>query len=166
MVDLAEAQSAENLLDVILGGNWYQQWKPVEMCVSLVVTVNPAPWVSVTDEILLQALLDICFGPYLSFWLQINIRLKKLKDWLDQIGLSGAKDGCCNKQRGTIILAESAASPNRILMVVWLWPPISLDQSCTDLEVRVWVSDQSDLKSVYDRNCPYSQDEPIISQEV
>lgn len=66
--------------------------------------------------------------------------------------------------KGNITLVESALNEtdsNGCLAVV----PISLDQPCTDFEVRIWVSELTDLQVSMIEIVPW-QDEPVISQIV
>jgi hypothetical protein len=137
-------QSAQNLLDIILNNRWYQQW-----------TLGDVHRFWGSDERLgtqVGKLLGrdisstnqagfLLFGPYLALaagQYQILIR-----GTFGESGAAGARmDVAVNK--GTLILAESALDEpidNRSLIVL----PLSLDMSCTDLEVRVWVEAASDI---------------------
>lgn len=157
-------QSTQNLLDVMLNDQWYQQWMPDDIHRFLGSDNQLGTQVGQRngrDMITTGSVGYLLFGPYLA--LAAGQYLIKIKGLVGSGGLSGARmDVAINK--GTIILAESILSEpdlNGCMAIV----PISLDQSCTDIEVRVWVSDQSDLKVSMIEIAPW-QDEPIISQEV
>jgi hypothetical protein len=138
-------QSTERLLNVISDGQWYQQWMvdnvhrfwASDSC--LHTKVGKRIEGGMVSEGRAGLLI---FGPYIP--LAAGQYRVKIHGSIGENGLHGAKmDVVVNK--GNHILGESA-----------LWGPdddgclvmrtISLDEPCTDLEIRVWVSRNTDLQ--------------------
>jgi glycosyltransferase involved in cell wall biosynthesis len=137
-------QSTQNLLDVILGGHWYRQWMPDDMhrfwggdsrlCSQVgkrlgrdIVSTGKAGY--------------LIYGPYIPLGegqYQVVIRGSLGEDGAGAARIEVAID------QGTRILAQSGLTKfgeNDCLFSL----PLSLDEPCTDLEVRVWVDGQSKL---------------------
>jgi hypothetical protein len=137
-------KSTQNLLEVILGGHWYQQWMPDDMhrfwggdsrlCSEVgkrlgrdIMSTGQAGY--------------LIYGPYIPLGegqYQVVIRGS-----LGEDGAGAARIEVAIEQ-GTRILAQSALTKfgeNDCLFSL----PLSLDEPCTDLEVRVWVDGQSKL---------------------
>jgi hypothetical protein len=142
---LTGKESTQYLLDVILGGQWYQQWMPDEV---------HRFWGSdsrLGTQVGQRAGRDIVstgqagyliFGPYIS--LVAGSYAVKIRGALGENGTAGARmDVAADK--GVRVLGESAlVEPDEDGCLISL--PVSLDTPCTDLEVRVWVGDDTDLK--------------------
>ena len=140
-----EVDSTQDLLDVILGDQWFQQWMPDDVhrfwgsdgrFGTQVGKRGGREIVSTGQKGYLL------FGPYVS--LPTGQYLVVIRGGLGENGASGARMDVV-VDRGKIILGESAlANPDAARNLASL--NISLDEPCTDLEVRVWVSDESDLQ--------------------
>lgn len=138
-------QSTQNLLNVILGGQWYKQWMPDDVRrfwggdarLGTQVGKRSGQDIETTDK---EGYL--IFGPYIP--LDAGQYQVLIRGAVGARGLSGARmDVAVNK--GGYILGESVFSvPDEQGNFVTLL--INLDTPCTDLEVRVWVSGDSDLK--------------------
>ena len=154
-------QSTQNLLNVVLHSQWYQEWMPdnvrrfwgsdirmgtqVGRCIGRnVVSTGQSGY--------------LMFGPYIpldagQYWVVI-------RGALGENGLAGARmDVVIDK--GGVILGESVLStPGENGNFVALL--ISLEKPCTDLEVRVWVGKSTDLHVSMIEISP-SQGEPDTS---
>ncbi|UUE95601.1 glycosyltransferase family 4 protein [Comamonas thiooxydans] len=138
-------QSTQNLLSVILGGQWYKQWMPddvhrfwggdARLCTQVgkrngrdIETTGKAGY--------------LIFGPYIP--LEAGQYQVLVRGAVGACGLAGARmDVAVNK--GAYILGESVLSvPDEKGNFVTLL--INLDTPCTDLEVRLWVGGDSELK--------------------
>ena len=138
-------QRTQNLLDVMLGDQWYLQWMPddvrrfwggdsrlgtqVGKCTGRdIVSTGQAGY--------------LLFGPYIP--LDAGQYRVVIRGVLGENGLAGTRmDVVIDK--GGLILGESVLSePDENGNFVALL--ISLDKPCTDLEVRVWVSNGTDLQ--------------------
>lgn len=157
-------QSTQNLLDVLLGAQWYKQWSPDDIYRFWGHDSRLSSQVGVANGRAIESAGSsgyLLFGPYLA--LAAGQYLIKIKGLVRAGGLSGARmDAVIDK--GSVILTESMLTEpgtDGFLAIV----PISLDQPCTDLEVRVWVSEQTDLQVSMIEIAPW-QDEPVISQIV
>lgn len=138
-------QSTQNLLNVILGGQWYQQWMPDDVRrfwggdarLSTQVGKRSGQDIETTGKAGY-----LIFGPYIP--LDAGQYQVLIRGAVGARGLAGARmDAAVNK--GEYILGESVLSvPDEKGNFVTLL--INLDTPCTDLEVRVWVSGDSDLK--------------------
>jgi glycosyltransferase involved in cell wall biosynthesis len=136
-------QSTQNLLDVILGGNWYQKWMPDDMqrsCVGscLYSKVGKRMGRNIVSTGQAGALI---YGPYIPLdagQYQVVIR--------GSLGENGAAAAWVDVaiDQGRRILAKSALSqPDEDGCLLSL--PISLEAACTDFEVRVWVDGHSEV---------------------
>ena len=137
-------QSTQNLLDVMLGGQWYQQWMPDDVYrfwagdSRLNTQVGKRTGRNMVSAGVAGYLL---YGPYIplaagKYWVTIH-------GGISENGLAGAHiDAVADK--GCVILGKSVLNePDENGKFVALL--ISLDVPCADLEVRVWVSENSDL---------------------
>lgn len=138
-------QSTQNLLDVVLGGQWYRNWMPDDVRrfwggdSRLGTQVGKRTGRDIVSTGQAGYLL---FGPYVP--LDAGQYRVVIRDALGENGLFGARmDVVVDK--GGLILGESVLSaPDENGNFVALL--ISLDVPCTDLEVRVWVSNDTDLQ--------------------
>ena len=138
-------QSTQNLLNVILGGQWYKQWMPDDVRrfwggdARLGTQVGKRSGQDIETTSKAGYLI---FGPYIP--LDAGRYQVLIRGAVGARGLAGAHmDVAVNK--GGYILGESVLSvPDEQGNFVTLL--INLDTPCTDLEVRVWVSGDSDLK--------------------
>ncbi|MEF8686879.1 UNVERIFIED_CONTAM: glycosyltransferase family 4 protein [Comamonas sp. A-3] len=138
-------QSTQNLMNVILGGQWYKQWMPDDVRrfwggdARLATKVGRRSGQHIESTGLAGHLI---FGPYIP--LDAGQYQVLVRGAVGARGLAGARmDVAVNK--GEYILGESVLSvPDEKGNFVRLL--INLDTPCTDLEVRVWVSGDSELK--------------------
>lgn len=138
-------QSTQNLLDVMLGNQWYKQWMPDDVHrfwggdarLDTQVGKRTGRDIESTGEAGY-----LIFGPYIR--LDAGQYRVVIRGVLGEKGLAGAHmDAVVDK--GRHILDKSALNaPDEKGNFVELF--ITLDAPCTDLEVRVWVSSDSDLK--------------------
>ena len=138
-------QSTQNLLDVMLGDQWYQQWMPDDVHRFWGSDSRLGTQVGERtgrDIVSTRQAGYLIFGPYIP--LASGHYTVKIRGELGENGLAGARmDVAVDK--GQQILGESVVGKlGEDGYLVSL--PISLDTSCTDLEIRVWVSDDTDLK--------------------
>jgi glycosyltransferase involved in cell wall biosynthesis/ADP-heptose:LPS heptosyltransferase len=137
-------QSTQNLLDVILGGQWYQQWMPddVRRFWGSDNRLGTQVGKRTGHEIVSKGQ-----AGYLIYGLYVALAAGQyrvvIRGALEKNGAVGARMVvACNK--GNRILGESVLSePNDDGCLITL--TISLDAPCTDLEVRVWVSENTQL---------------------
>lgn len=138
-------QSTQNLLDVILEDNWYQQWTPDDVRrfwggdsrVGTQVGKRTGRDIESTGQAGY-----LIFGPYIP--LDAGRYQVVIRGALGVNGVAGARmDVVVDK--GSLILGESVLSDpdEKGNFVVLL---ITLDAPCSDLEVRVWVNSDTDLK--------------------
>lgn len=137
-------QSTQNLLDVIIGDQWYQQWMPDDVRRFWGSDSRLGTQVGKRtgrDIICTGQAGYLLFGPYIS--LTAGQYRVAVRGTLGKNGLAGA---CMDVtvDKGGLTLGKSVLNePDESGCLVAL--QISLDVPCTDLEVRVWVSDNSDL---------------------
>lgn len=138
-------QSTQSLMDVILNGNWYQQWMPDDVHrfwgsdSRLFTQVGKR----IGREIQSTAKAGyLILGPFIA--LAAGQYQVEIHGTLGSNGVARAiMDVVIDK--GVVILAKCVlGEPNEDGSLVSL--PMSLDSACTDLEVRVWVSDETDLR--------------------
>lgn len=138
-------QSTQNLLDVMLGGQWYQQWMPDEVHRYWGSDSRLGTQVGQRtgrDIVSAQQTGYLLFGPYIA--LAAGQYRVTIYGAVGEKGAAGAHmDVAVDK--GNVILAASVLDePDQNGVLIDL--AIMLDSSCTDLEVRVWVSSNSDLR--------------------
>lgn len=138
-------QSTQNLLDVMLGGQWYQQWMPDDVHrfwggdsrLGTQVGKRTGPGIESTGQAGY-----LLFGPYIP--LVAGLYRIVIRGALGKKGAAGAyMDVAVDK--GTRVVAESALDESDMdggLVSM----QISLDVPCTDLEVRVWANELTDLR--------------------
>lgn len=137
-------QSTKNLLDVMLGNHWYQEWMPDDVHRFWGSDSRLGTQVGRRTGRDIQTTAKagyLIFGPYIALvegQYQVLIRGSVATN-----GVAGAiMDVVVSK--GALILAKSAlGEPDEDGTLVSL--SISLDAPHTDLEVRVWVCESSDL---------------------
>lgn len=137
-------QSTQNLLDVMLGGQWYQQWMPDDVRrfwggdSRLGTQVGKRTG---CDIVCTGQAGYLLFGPYIP--LAAGQYRVVIHGAIGENGAAGARmDVAVDK--GNRILGESTLGEldqNGLLIDM----PIMLNSPCTDLEVRVWVSGNTDL---------------------
>lgn len=145
-------QSTQKLLDVMLGGNWYKQWLP-QADAYLVARYWGSDWRlgSMVGELrgttrqskgIAGTLLH---GPY------IHLKPGKYAAIIHGTygfgGPAGAEadvviKGGAVKLMGDILLAWNDVKPDQPLAII----PFILEEACTDLEVRVHVKQESDVR--------------------
>ena len=151
-------QSTQNLLNVILGNQWYQQWMPDDVLrfwggdARLGTQVGKCSGHDIETTGKAGYLI---FGPYIR--LDPGQYRVVIRGALGVNGLSGAHmDVVINK--GSHILGESALGvPDEQGNFVALIG--TLDAPCTDLEVRVWVNSDTDLKVSMIEIAPWHSEE-------
>ncbi|GAC1609324.1 MAG: glycosyltransferase family 1 protein [Aquirhabdus sp.] len=137
-------QSTQNLLDVMLNGKWYQQWMPDDVRrfwggdSRLGTQVGKRTGRDIVCEGKAGYLI---FGPYIA--LSAGQYRVVIRGTFGANGIAGARMDVV-VDAGSLILGESAlGEPDENGCFVSL--PISLDAPCTDLEIRVWVEDHTDI---------------------
>lgn len=155
-------QSTQNLLDVMLGDQWYQQWMPDDVRrfwggdSRLGTQVGKRTGRNIESTGQAGYLI---FGPYIP--LVAGHYRVVIRGALGENGLAGARMDVAVNQ-GRLILAESAlGEPDVDGCLVVL--PISLDAPCTDLEIRVWVSESTDLQVSMIEIAPWQGEQVIDS---
>jgi glycosyltransferase involved in cell wall biosynthesis len=149
MPRLTWQQSTQSLLDVIIGGNWYKHWYSrgipddvrrfwgSDICLS--TQVGQRTW---RDILTTGQAGFLIYGPYIP--LAAGQYRVVIRGAVGEKGVAGAYlDVAADK--GNLILGQSAldaSDEDRCLVSL----QISLDAPCTDLEVRVWVSGESNLQ--------------------
>lgn len=138
-------QSTQNLLDVILKHQWYQQWMPddVHRYWGSDSRLGTQVGQRIGRDILsTQQTGYLIFGPYIS--LEAGYYTVKIRGELSKKGAVGPRmDVAIDK--GQKIIGESIAGTvdeNGYLASL----PITLNTSCTDLEIRIWISNDTNLK--------------------
>ena len=157
-------QSTQNLLDVMLGGQWYQQWMPDDVYrfwggdSRLNTQVGKRTGRNMVSAGEAGYLL---YGPYIplvagKYWVMI-------RGGIGENGLAGAHmDAVTDK--GSVLLGKSVLSePDENGNFVALL--ISLDVPCTDLEVRVWVSKNTDLHVSMIEIAPWQDEQETSNTE-
>lgn len=138
-------QSTQNLLDVILKDQWYQKWTSegdrqrfwgVDSRLNTQVGKREGLYMASTGQSGY-----LIFGPYIS--LNAGQYQVTMLGTSGENGLGGAHiDVAVNK--GSLVLAEAVLSePDKNNCLATLL--ISLDTACTDFEIRVWVSANTEL---------------------
>lgn len=156
-------ESTKKLLDVMLGGQWYQQWMPDEV---------PRFWGGDSrlgtqvgkrmgrDIVSTGQAGYLIFGPYIP--MAAGSYKVLIRGEIGGNGVAGAHMDVAVDQ-GRVILGEStlvnSAQDGCIIAL-----PITLDKPCSDLEVRVWVNDASQLRISLVEVAPW-QDEPTDLQQ-
>lgn len=138
-------ESTKNLLDVMLGGQWYQQWMPDEVQRfwggdhRLGTQVGKR---SGRDMVCTGQAGYLIFGPYIP--LAAGRYIVAIFGALGVNGAVGARMDVAVGQ-GSRILGESmlgeSGSDGCLVSL-----QIELESSCTDLEIRVWVNKSSELR--------------------
>jgi glycosyltransferase involved in cell wall biosynthesis len=138
-------ESTQNLLDVMLGGQWYRQWMPDEVQrfwgsdnrLGTQVGKRSGRDMECTGQAG-----HLIYGPYIP--LAAGRYQVVVRGALGENGAAGARMDVAVDQ-GSLILGESmlneSGSDGCIVTL-----PIALDTPCTDLEIRVWVSEGSELR--------------------
>jgi glycosyltransferase involved in cell wall biosynthesis len=155
-------QSTQNLMDVMLDGQWYQQWIPDDVHrfwgsdsrLGTQVGTRTGRDIASTGEAGY-----LVFGPYIPLaagHYRIVIR--------GALGKKGAVDAYMDVavDKGTVVVAESALDKSDIdgnLVSM----QISLDKPCTDFEVRVWVNESTDLQVSMIEIAPWQGELEIIN---
>lgn len=137
--------SSKNLLDVMLGGQWYKQWTSDDVRrfwggdERLCTQVGKRRGQNFETTGRAGCLL---FGPYIP--LEMGQHRVVIHGFLGDKSSTGARmDVAINN--GTLVLAGSAlTSPGEGDSLASL--PITLKEHCSDLEIRVWVNEDTDLK--------------------
>jgi Glycosyl transferases group 1 len=137
-------QATQNLLDVAINGQWYQEWMPdtakrffgSDSRLGTQVGIREGSNMLTTGK---NGYL--IFGPYIP--LSIGRHTVVIYGEVGEKGIAGASMDVASKQgsltHGGVLLSEREV--NGIVASL----EITLDEKCTDLEVRVFVTDQSDL---------------------
>ncbi|SIO69865.1 Glycosyltransferase involved in cell wall bisynthesis [Burkholderia sp. GAS332] len=141
---LSWKQSAKNLMDVVLDGQWYQEWMPDDV---------QRFWGS-DKRLLTQVGLRsgrtvrstgqsgyLIFGPYIA--LAAGEYRVVIHGSAGRDNLAGAKFDVSVNQAALILGESVLGEPDRDGVLVT--ETITLDAACDDLEVRVWVGDHSDV---------------------
>jgi glycosyltransferase involved in cell wall biosynthesis len=151
-------QSTKNLLDVLLDDQWYQQWMPDDVRrfwggdSRLGTQVGKRSGRDISSSGKAGYLF---FGPYVS--LNAGQYRVVIRGIVGKNGATGARMDVAVDQ-GNLILGESIfGKPDKEGCLVSM--PISLDSACTDLEIRVWVDDDTDLKVSMIEISPWQADD-------
>jgi glycosyltransferase involved in cell wall biosynthesis len=156
-------QSAQNLLNVLLGQNWYNQWKPDEVKRFWGNDSRLGTQVGVSNG------RDICttnregyllFGPYIH--LNAGTYQITIKGKLGETGLADARmDVAADKGKHIYGHAPLNHPDERGCFVTM---PIKLDAACSDLEVRIWVSAESHLQVSMIEIAPANDDNDLVHE--
>ncbi|WP_434110959.1 glycosyltransferase [Paraburkholderia caffeinilytica] len=141
---LSWKQSAKNLMDVVLGGQWYQEWMPDDV---------KRFWGS-DKRLLTQVGLRsgrtvrstgqsgyLIFGPYIA--LAAGEYRVVIHGFAGKGNRAGAKFDVSVNQASLILGTSDLGEADKDGVLVT--QTITLDAACKDLEVRVWVQDHSDV---------------------
>ncbi|WP_262966472.1 glycosyltransferase [Methylobacter psychrophilus] len=151
-------QSTQNLLDVILGNQWYQHWVlPDDVYRFPGGDSRLGTQIGKRDRIHIMCTGQagyLIYGPYIS--LVAGKYLVNIRGTVKERGLAGAHMDVAT-DKGSVILGQSVLNNpddfgNFVSLVIYL------DKHCTDLEVRVWVSEKSDLKVSMIEIAPWHDD--------
>jgi glycosyltransferase involved in cell wall biosynthesis len=136
-------KSTQNLLDMILGGNWYQKWMPDDLqrfCVGSCLYSKVGKRLG-RDIVSTGQAGPLIYGPYIP--LDAGQYQVVIRGSLGEGRAAAARVDVAIDQ-GRRILAESVLTKfgeNGCLVSL----PISLEAPCTDFEVRVWVDGHSEV---------------------
>lgn len=144
MPRLTWKQSTQNLLEVILGGNWYQQWMPdgvyrfwgSDRRLSSRIGKRQGRDIVSTGQTG-----HLIYGPYIP--LDAGRYRIVIRGALGASGAAAAHMDVAIDQNKRILAKSVLSQPDVDGCLVSL--PISLDAPCTDLEVRVWVDGPSEV---------------------
>lgn len=153
-------QSTQNLLDVILGGQWYREWMSdgvyrfwgADSRLSTEVGERNGHNIISTGKTGF-----LIYGHYIPFL--AGQYLVSIQGAFGENGPSGAWMDVASDKDNLIIGRSMLNMPDENGSIVSFL--ISLDESCTDLEVRIWVSEHTDLQVSMIEIAPW-QDEPEI----
>lgn len=157
-------QSAQNLLDVVLGQKWYLQWKPDEVKRFWGGDSRLGTQVGVTNGRDISTTHRpgyLLFGPYIH--LDAGAYQISIKGRLEGAGLAGARMDVAADKGKHIYGHANLNQPDERGCFITL--PIKLDAACSDLEVRVWVSAESDLQISMIEIAPVNEDVELVHQE-
>ena len=153
-------QSTQNLLNVILRDQWYQQWMPDDVRrfwggdsrLGTQVGKRTGRDIESTGEAGY-----LLFGPYIP--LAAGQYQVVIRGALGENGAAGARMDIA-VDKGQRVLGECVlGEPGEGGCLVSL--PISLDAPCIDLEVRVWVGDATDMQISMIEIAPRQEDQQI-----
>lgn len=156
-------EGTQNLLDVLLGEQWYQQWMPDEVWrfwggdSRLGTQVGERRG---TDIVSTGQTGYLIFGPYIS--LVAGSYQVQIHGEIAATGAAGARMDVAVEQ-GSIILGESVLD-NAIREGSIVTLPITLDKPCTDLEIRIWVNEASQLRVSLIEIVPWQGDSIELQQ--
>lgn len=158
-------ESTQNLLDVMLGGQWYQHWMPDEVRrfwggdSRLGTQVGKRTG---RDIVSTDSAGYLIFGPYIP--LAAGRYQVVIRGEIGEHGAAGARMDVAVDQGGLIlgesVLDESAQDGCIVAL------PILLDKPCTDLEIRVWVNDASQLHVSLIEIAPWQDELTDLQQSV
>ena len=138
-------QSTQNLLDVMLRGQWYQHWMPDDVRRFWGGDSRLGTQVGKTTGQNIESTGQagyLIFGPYIP--LAAGHHRVTIRGALGEHGLAGARMDVVIDKGGHVlgesVLGEPDENGNFVALL------ISLDTPCFDLETRIWVSDLTDLQ--------------------
>ena len=156
-------QSAQNLLDVVLGQKWYQQWKPDEVKRFWGGDSRLGTQVGVTNGRDISTTHRpgyLLFGPYIH--LDAGAYQISIKGRLEGKNLAGARMDVAADKGKHIYAHAPLNQPDERGCLITL--PIKLDEACSDLEVRIWVSAESDLQVSMIEIAPVNDDSDLVHE--
>ncbi|MCX6072948.1 MAG: glycosyltransferase family 1 protein [Campylobacterales bacterium] len=136
-------QSTEDLLNIVLKNQWYSNWKPDNIYRFWGGDNRLGTQVGKRTGKNIESIGEagyLIFGPYITMPVgNYNITIKGTSHVISSARMDVAVNG------GSVILGESplgeADSDGCMISL-----PILLNKECNDLEVRIWVSAESDIK--------------------
>jgi hypothetical protein len=144
MFRLTWKESTQNLLEVIVGGNWYQQWMPDGVHrfwgsdSRLFSEVGKRTGRNIVST---GRAGHLIYGPYIP--LDAGQYRVVFRGALGENGASATRINVTIDADDRIIAKSILSQPDKNGYLVSL--PITLEESCNDLEVRVWVDEHSEV---------------------
>jgi hypothetical protein len=156
-------QSTKNLLDVILSDQWHQQWLPDDVHrfwgshgrLGTQVGKRIGCNMACTGEAGY-----LIFGPYIP--LAAGLYQVAIRGALGKNGAAGAHMDVAADVGQRVLGASAFGQPVAGACLISL--PIFLDVPCTDLEVRVWVGEDTDLSVSMIEISPIQETREVESQ--
>lgn len=154
-------QSTNNLLEVLLHGKWYKKWTPDGLHrfwgsdSRLGTQVGDRSGKSIASSAKAGYLL---FGPYIP--LEVGAYQVTIRGRCGANSLAGARMDIASDKGKHIYGHALLNQPDERGCFITL--PIKLDAACSDLEVRIWVSAESDLQVSMIEIAPVNDDLDLV----
>ncbi len=158
-------QSTQNLLDVVIGGLWYKQWilsGDTHRFDGSDSRLQTEVGKRIGNDMVSEGRAGhLIFGPYIS--LAANHYRVVICGTLGENGLQGARMEVTVNQGNHIIGRSALNEPDDNGILVML--TITLVVPCNDLEIRVWVNDDTDLQISMIEIAPWQGEQETVSIE-